>query len=317
MEVNDIIGHRYFLVFKDDFSSFRATYLLRKKDKVKNKLKYFVKMLKTQAQHSKRTVDRWSHKVVVCRDVKFEPKNSLKIAIPRKSVAVSEELEDASREEEFEKAIDNEELGTKMMKNQLMKIKKQVVMIRFMKLAKKKILKIIIWKEKIGMEDCNPLFQPVEARWTPGTRQDSAYAVNVASRIQDKPTNAHSSVVKRILRYIKGTISEGIKFEKSNNKSIDAYSDADHAGEKTFRKFTSDILMKFSGGPVLWRTKLQKCVALSSMEAEYIATSEAAKSLVWLHSLLKEVNTIDEESIPTLMMDNRSAIKLIENPVFH
>ncbi|KAJ8870788.1 hypothetical protein PR048_027087 [Dryococelus australis] len=52
------------------------------------------------------------------------------------------------------------------------------------------------------------------------------------------------------------------------------------------------------------------------MEAEYIDASEAAKSLVWLDRLLKEVNAIDEESIPTLMMDNQSAIKLIESLFF-
>ncbi|KAJ8880976.1 hypothetical protein PR048_017449 [Dryococelus australis] len=188
---------------------------------------------------------------------------------------------------------------------------------------------------KFGMEDCGPLSLPIKPRWTPGnsplaenvenycdiigslnylvavTRPYLANAVSVASRVQDKPTKAHSSLVDRILCYIKGTISEGIKFEKTNNKFIEAYRDADNAGEKTSRISTSGILTEFSGGPVLCRMKLQKCVALSSMEAEYVAASEAAKSLVWLDRLLKEVNAIFEESFPKLMIDNQSTIKLI------
>ena len=67
---------------------------------------------------------------------------------------------------------------------------------------------------------------------------------------------------------------------------------------------------------MLWKSKLQRCVALSSMEAEYVAASETAKSIVWMDWLLK-VFMINNETTPMLNIDNQSAIKLIGNPEFH
>ncbi|KAJ8868004.1 hypothetical protein PR048_031813 [Dryococelus australis] len=482
IEVNNINGHRYFLIFKDDFSSFRATYLLWKKDEVNNKLNYFVEMLKTQAQLIVKELQTDG-------DVKFEP-HKLKIPLPRKSVAVSEKLEHASGED-FD-ATDNEEIRNQddestnedeetcddedqiheanleediedhhveiryflrdrtgirkpalycafslflegevpvnyeddikmlqigrqeemdsLLKNQtygereglayfdtfspaarletmraligcilkcdcvfkqfdvktdflngtleddeymrqprgyedktgcLCKLPRSLYGLKqasecwykcltdflkenglkgstadpFMFYSKnliiffhvddgmilgslKSVMDIIkilgshfeltcskvdyylglqikttansieinqsayaeMALRKFGMEDYNPLSLPIEFGWTPGnspltenvenyreivgnfnylvagTQPNLAYAVNVASRVQDKPTNTHSSLVKRILRYIKGTISDGIKFEKTNNKFIEAYGDADHKGEKNLSK---------------------------------------------------------------------------------
>lgn len=61
----------------------------------------------------------------------------------------------------------------------------------------------------------------------------------------------------------------------------------------------------------MWKSKLQKCVALSSMEAEYVAASEACKSLVWLDQLLYEIGATDKTSVPVLQMGNESDIKFI------
>ena len=99
--------------------------------------------------------------------------------------------------------------------------------------------------------------------------------------------------------------------------NIDAYSDADHAGDKVTRRSTSASVIMFAGGAVLWKNKLQRCIALSSMEAEYIVASETAKSIVWMDRLLKDVSVISDEKMPTLYIDNQSAIKLIGNPEFH
>lgn len=195
--------------------------------------------------------------------------------------------------------------------------------------------------EKYGMIDANPISLPIEPGWIPGdsppasdidsyreiigslmyltlgTRPDLTYAVNVASRAQDSPTTAHLKLVKRILRYLKGTVDHGIQFRKTTNNVIEAYSDADHAGDKLTRRSTSGVLMKYCGGPVMWKSKLQKCVAQSSMEAEFVAASEASKSLVWLDRLLKEIQIIDESSVPVLHIDNQSTIKYIKGTGFY
>ncbi|KAK9692865.1 hypothetical protein QE152_g34844 [Popillia japonica] len=136
-------------------------------------------------------------------------------------------------------------------------------------------------------------------------------------RAQEAPTEAHVKLVKRILRYLKGTINDGIQFKRTLYTTIGAYSDADHAGDKLTRRSTSGMLIKYCEGPVMWRSKLERCVALSSMEAEYVAASEASKLLVWLDRLLKEIGAADESSSPVLYIDNQSAIKYIKKPRFH
>ncbi|XP_049809406.1 uncharacterized protein LOC126252550 [Schistocerca nitens] len=190
------------------------------------------------------------------------------------------------------------------------------------------------------MTDEKPISLPMEPGWIPdksppatdtdtyreiigsltyltlGTLPDLAYAVNVASIAQDSPTEAHLKLIKRILRYLKGTINDGIQFRKTNNSAIEGYSDADYPGEKLTRCSTSGVLMKFCGGPVMWKSKLQKCVAQSSMEAEFVAASEASKSLVWLDLLLKEIDIVENSSISTLRIDNQSAIKYIKGAGF-
>ena len=81
--------------------------------------------------------------------------------------------------------------------------------------------------------------------------------------------------------------------------NIDAYSDADHAGDKVTHRSTSGSVIMFAGGAVLWKSKL-----LSSMEAEYVAASVTVKSIVWLDRLLKDVSVVNDEKTPTLYIDN-------------
>lgn len=70
-----------------------------------------------------------------------------------------------------------------------------------------------------------------------------------------------------------------------------------------------------NGTAVSWASQLQKSVALSTTEAEFVAASEGAKELVWLNRLLSEIGTSGET--PILFVDNASAIKLVKNPEFH
>ncbi|MCO5601386.1 hypothetical protein L7F22_055506 [Adiantum nelumboides] len=91
--------------------------------------------------------------------------------------------------------------------------------------------------------------------------------------------------------------------------------DADFAGHPDCRKSTSGYVFTFTGGAVSWISRLQKCVALSTTEAEYVATTEASKEALWLMRLVEELGI--KSQVPVLHCDSQSAIMLARNPVFH
>lgn len=145
------------------------------------------------------------------------------------------------------------------------------------------------------------------------TRPDIAFAVNVASRALEKPTKEHWRLVKRIMRYVKGTGYVGLHYKTAG--TFECYSDADFAGDKETRKSTNGIVCKLGDAAIIWQSKKQHSVALSTTEAEYVSAANAAKEIVWLTRLLKEINVYNERN--TLYIDNMNAIKLIKNREFH
>ena len=91
--------------------------------------------------------------------------------------------------------------------------------------------------------------------------------------------------------------------------------DADLGGDLDTRRSTSGYIYILAGTAVSWVSQLQKVVALSTTEAEYVAVSEASKEMVWLENFLKELGKGQENSV--LFYDSQSAIHLAKNPVFH
>ena len=146
------------------------------------------------------------------------------------------------------------------------------------------------------------------------TRPDIAYAVGVVSRFLSNPGKKHWAAVKWILRYLRGTSKICLCFN-SEKPLLYGYADADLAGDMDSRKSTSGYMMTFAGGAVSWQSKLQKCVALSTTEAEYIAATEATKELLWMKNFLQELGSKQESFI--LYCDNQSAIHLAKNPAYH
>ena len=108
------------------------------------------------------------------------------------------------------------------------------------------------------------------------TRPDIAHAVGVVSRFLSNPGKAHWEAVKWILRYLRGTSKMCLCFGNSK-PALEGFTDADMAGDLDNRKSTSKYLFTFAGGAISWQSKLQKCVALSTTEAEYIAATETVK----------------------------------------
>jgi hypothetical protein len=119
--------------------------------------------------------------------------------------------------------------------------------------------------------------------WVVCTRPDILFAVHCITRKTHAPTAQDYQMAKKILRYLKGSKMEKLKLPKWNTKgrvSVEAYSDADWAESKSDRKSVSGGLVLLNGIPVSWTCKKQTCVALSTLEADYIAASEVCKVLI-------------------------------------
>ncbi|KAL0405346.1 UNVERIFIED_CONTAM: Retrovirus-related Pol polyprotein from transposon TNT 1-94 [Sesamum latifolium] len=145
---------------------------------------------------------------------------------------------------------------------------------------------------------------------------DISFAVGVISSYMQNPKKPHLEAVRRILRYVKGTLSYGIMFKKCEDCKLVGYCDADYAGDHDTRRSTTGYVFMLGFGAVSWCSKRQPTVSLSTTEAEYQAAAMAAQEITWLVQLLKELHQPVEYGVP-LYCDNLSAIRLAENPVFH
>jgi hypothetical protein len=129
------------------------------------------------------------------------------------------------------------------------------------------------------------------------TRPDIAYAVHQCARFTHCPKQSHGTAVKRILRYLNGSKTKGMTLTPSNQLSVDCFVDADFAGlwnhedaqDSVSVKSRSGYLIMFMGCPLIWGSKLQTQIALSTMEAEYIALSLAMRELIALREILKDI----------------------------
>ncbi|XP_004292511.1 PREDICTED: uncharacterized mitochondrial protein AtMg00810-like [Fragaria vesca subsp. vesca] len=148
------------------------------------------------------------------------------------------------------------------------------------------------------------------------TRPDLTYAVSLVSQFLHSPTTHHLSIVKRILRYLKGTVSRGIVMRNNSHFKMAGYSDSDWAGNAIDRKSTAGYCTFIGGNLVTWKSKKQTVVARSSAEAEYRAMASTTCELIWLKSLLADLGFQTTAHIP-LHCDNQAAMHIAANPVFH
>lgn len=148
------------------------------------------------------------------------------------------------------------------------------------------------------------------------SRPDLAFVTSYLSRFLADPLEVHWKLVERVFKYLRGTSDHGILYQNQYKPGIlESYSDSDYAGDSDTRKSTSGVLLKYSGGSIIWRSLRQRCVALSTTEAEYVAACATTQEIIWVKRLLAEISIIKET--PTLKIDNRNAIRLIKNPELH
>ncbi|KAF2284921.1 hypothetical protein GH714_032553 [Hevea brasiliensis] len=148
------------------------------------------------------------------------------------------------------------------------------------------------------------------------TRPDLSYSVNYISQFMHSPTLSHLKYVRRILRYLKGTIHFGLFFKKDTSLVLSAFSDADWAGCPTTRRSTTGYCTFLGCNIISWCAKKQHTVARSSTEAEYRSMAHTAAELTWLGYLLQDLQIYPKQP-PILYGDNLSALHLTVNPVLH
>lgn len=122
------------------------------------------------------------------------------------------------------------------------------------------------------------------------THSDLSFAVNYYSRYQHDQTEARSKGLKRILRYIKGTLNMSLIYKKGISDGLSCFVDADY-GSESDRKLTSGFLIKVFGKMILWAMKRQT-IALSSTEAEYVALATASSEIIRIKNLLNDLGVI-------------------------
>jgi hypothetical protein len=197
--------------------------------------------------------------------------------------------------------------------------------------------------EKFGMLDCKAISTPAEGTLQRSqsqqpasdnlymsivgsllyaamvTRPDITYAVQSLGRHLQSSGPEHLAAAKRVLRYLQGTKTLGVRFSgglTDINKTLTGYSDSDWGGDPDTRRSTTAYLFQFGGGPISWSSRLQPTVALSSAEAEYMAVCAATQESTYLRQLLEELG-YPQVSATKIFEDNQGCIALARNPVLH
>ena len=156
------------------------------------------------------------------------------------------------------------------------------------------------------------------------TRPDISFAVNQCARFSNNPRQSHEVAVKQIVRYLLASRDKGIIFKPDVSRGLECYADADFAGSwsKATSAHPDSVLSRtgfvifYAGCPLLWSSKLQTEIALSTAEAEYISLSSGLREVIPLMTLLKEVaplitvNTSSPIIHCKVYEDNKSCISM-------
>lgn len=147
-----------------------------------------------------------------------------------------------------------------------------------------------------------------------GTRPDLAYAVQHLSQFSQRPGNEHMSALKRVFRYLQSTLKLGLHFCPTGD--LATYSDADWGNSAIDRRSISGYISLYASSPVTWSSRKQPTVALSTMEAEFMALARTTCEVLWLRQLSQELG-IQNHTPTRIQADNQSAICFAENANFH
>nr|GEX25193.1 hypothetical protein [Tanacetum cinerariifolium] len=194
--------------------------------------------------------------------------------------------------------------------------------------------------KKYGFESCDPMDTPMVEKskldedkegkavdlshyrgmigtllYLTASRPDLQFAICMCARYQARPTEKHVHAVKRIFRYLRGTVHRVLWYPKDSPIALTAFAYADHAGCQDTRRSTSGSVQFLGERLISWSSKRQKSAAISSTKAEYIALSGSCAQILWMRSQLSDYG-FGFNKIP-MYCDNKSAIALCCNNVQH
>jgi hypothetical protein len=149
------------------------------------------------------------------------------------------------------------------------------------------------------------------------TRPDIVYAVHTVAQFTKNPSPIHWQALKRIYKYIQGTLDHGITYGGQGEwtNEVANYTDSDY-GSNGHRKSISGYVTLLAGGAISWSSKKQGVTATSTAEAEYVAATHAAKQVIWQRSLFKELG-FKIPNTSNIYSDIQAAIAVSKNPEFH
>ncbi|GJU03047.1 retrovirus-related pol polyprotein from transposon TNT 1-94 [Tanacetum coccineum] len=194
--------------------------------------------------------------------------------------------------------------------------------------------------KKYGFESCDPVDTPMVEKskldedtegkavdpshyrgmigtllYLTASRPDLQFSICMCARYQARLTKKHLLVVKRIFRYLRGTVNRGLWYLKDSSIVLIAFADADHAGCQETRHSTSGRIQFLGDRLVNWLSKRQKSAVISSTKAEYIAISDCCAQVLWMRSQLTDYSLGFNKIL--MYYDNKSAIALCCNNVQH
>lgn len=176
---------------------------------------------------------------------------------------------------------------------------------------------------KLSTDKGDPLQNPIVYQRLVGkliyltiTRPDICFTVQLLSQFMQSPTTVHFQAAKRLLRYLVGSVSQGILLASSSAAQLTAFCDSDWASCPTTRRSTTGYCIFLGDSPISWKAKKQHTVARSSAEAEYRAMALTTCKITWLTALLRD---LDLKHLPPTIIkcDNKAALAIAANPVLH
>jgi hypothetical protein len=148
------------------------------------------------------------------------------------------------------------------------------------------------------------------------TRPDICFVVNTLSQYLVEPRRVHLVATKHVMRYLKGTLDYGLCYTGDHDFRLCGYTDLDWTGSASNKKSTSRCCFSLGSAMTSWQSRKQSSIALSTIEAEYIAACSASCEAIWIQKLLTSLFNLEMEAT-VILCDNQSCMKIIENPVLH
>jgi hypothetical protein len=147
-----------------------------------------------------------------------------------------------------------------------------------------------------------------------GSRPDISFAVSSLSRYNSAPLATHLTAAKQVLRYLKSTSAFRLHFPACS-KGLEGFTDSDWAGCRSTRKSVRGSVFQINNGTISWKSKSQTVVALSTLEAEFIACSDGTREAVWLSRLEADMLNLPAAHKVPMACDNQGAIKFIKSGI--